>query len=218
MYGYLCSKIYLLKAAFQLESQFLGGTLDPRRIVYAITHSPTFVVHVNFSLAVKSSIYNPTSSFHPDIGAIMNNLTDCVLDGLIAVLPNRGDSDLSLPLSIATKLLTSGILFTDGYVFLNCSAYIAAFNASDADSIFDSPAIVSWKSSSIQLFQSRATSPELAEIVSASTFHVLLLTFFLSLSFSRMSHMFDRSFLALPVAAFTGHPSIADHPEIAAPQ
>jgi len=206
-----------LTAAFQIESQSLGGSDDPRRIVDAIAHSPTFVLLVNFSLAAKMSIFMPTSSFHPQMEEIMKNLTDCVLGGLIAVLPDHRDSVLALSSSMATQLMTSGISSTDGYIFLNCSAYIASFNTSNADSIFLPPAIASWKSSSIQLFQSRATSPEIAEIVTASTFHVLLLTCHLSLLTSHLPYMFDHSFPALPIAAFTRHPSISDHPEIAAP-
>ncbi len=170
-----------MTAAFQIESQSLGSSNDPRRIVDAIAQSPTFVLLVNFSLAVKMSVYMPTSSFHPKIEEIMKNLTDCVIGGLIAVLPDHSDSVLGLPLSMATQFMTSGISSTDGYMFLNCSAYIASFNTSNVDSIFLPPAIASWKSSSIQLFQSRATSPEIAQIVTASTFHVLLLTHHLSL-------------------------------------
>jgi hypothetical protein len=172
---------------------------------------------VNFSLAVKLSFYIPASSFHPKMEEIIKNLTDCVLGGFVAVLPDHSNLGLALPSSMATQFVTSGISSTDGYIVLNCSAYIASFNTSNADSIFLPPAIASWKSSSIQLFQSRATSPEIAEIVTASTFHVLLLTCHLSLLTSHLPYMFDHSFPALPIAAFTRHPSISNHPEIAAP-
>jgi len=123
------------------------------------------------------SFYIPTSSFHPKIEEII----DCVLGGFVAVLPDHNNSVLALPLAMTSQSVTSGISSTDGYIVLNCSAYIASFNTSNADSIFLPPAIASWKSNSIQLFQSRATSPEIAQIVTASTFHVLLLIFHLSL-------------------------------------